>query len=187
MGKVIFEISTSLDGFTTAAGVRPEAPMGDLGEQLHAWAFGDDDGGNELLHESQNRSGASIAGRRTYDLWIASWGADVPGGPNRTPTFIVSHSRPDDVPEGGVYTFVESPAEAVRQARTAAGENDVDVFSASIGTNSCRPARSTRCTCTLPRSSSERAHRSSNLSPATYASNCQGLTRPAKQSTCAIA
>lgn len=133
MSRLIFEISTSLDGFTTAAGVRPEEPMGDGGHQLHAWAWGDDPGGAKLLAGSQDRSGASIAGRRTYDTSIDSWGADGPGGANRTPTFIVSHGVPDDVPDSGVYTFVDSPAAALRQARAAAGEHDVDVFSSSIG------------------------------------------------------
>jgi hypothetical protein len=42
MGKVIFDISMSLDGFITAANRRPEEPMGDGGERLHEWAFGDD-------------------------------------------------------------------------------------------------------------------------------------------------
>lgn len=133
MSKLIFDISTSLDSFTTAAGVRPEEPMGDGGQQLHAWAWGEDPGGAELLAGSQHRSGASIAGRRTYDTSIASWGADGPGGADRTPTFVVSHEVPNDVPEGGVYSFVDSPAAALRQARAAAGENDVDVFSSSIG------------------------------------------------------
>jgi hypothetical protein len=45
---------------------------------------------------------STIAGRRTYDLSIRWWGADGPDGTARTPTFIVSHARPDDVPEGDV-------------------------------------------------------------------------------------
>lgn len=133
MGKLIYDISASLDGFSTATGVRPEEQLGDGGQQLHAWAMGEDPSGAELLDRSQGRSGATIAGRRTYDLAISSWGADGPGGAERTPTFIVSHDVPDDVPEGGVYTFVDSPATALRQARAAAGERDVDVFSSSIG------------------------------------------------------
>jgi dihydrofolate reductase len=60
-------------------------------------------------------------------------GADGPGGTARTPTFIVSHSQPEDVPEGGVYTFVTSPEEAVELAKAAAGEKDVDVFSPNVG------------------------------------------------------
>jgi hypothetical protein len=38
MTKVIFDISTSLDGFVTASNVRPEEPLGDGGQRLHRWA-----------------------------------------------------------------------------------------------------------------------------------------------------
>src|SRR5262249_10376068 len=82
---------------------------------------------------SQATVGASIAGRRTYDLSIAWWGADGPGFEARTPTIIVSHSQPDTVPEGGVYTFVHTPEDAVAAATAMAGDKDVDVFSASVG------------------------------------------------------
>lgn len=130
---VILDISMSLDGYVTARGVRPEEPMGDGGQQLHEWAFGDDEQGREVLAESQRSAGASIAGRRTYDLSIPWWGADGPGSAARTPTFIVSHSEPQDVPAGGVYTFVSSPEEALTRATAVAGDKDVDIFSASIG------------------------------------------------------
>jgi dihydrofolate reductase len=133
MSKVRFEISMSLDGYVTASGVRAEEPMGDGGQRLHEWAFGADEVGRELLAESQGGVGASIAGRRTYDLSVPWWGADGPGGSARTPTFIVSHSEPEQVPEGGVYTFVDSPEEALERARAVAGDKDVDVFSANIG------------------------------------------------------
>ena len=39
MGKVIFDIGMSLDGFMTAANQRPEEPMGEGGLQLAQWAF----------------------------------------------------------------------------------------------------------------------------------------------------
>ncbi len=133
MTRLILDISMSLDGYATAANVRPEEPMGDGGQQLHEWAHGEDERGNAILAASNDRVGATIAGRRTYDLSIPWWGADGPGGAVRTPTYIVSHGRPDDVPEGGVYTFVDDPLEAVAQARAVAGDRDVDVFSPSIG------------------------------------------------------
>jgi len=40
--RVIFDISMSLDEFVTASNVRPEEPMGDGGQRLHDWAFGED-------------------------------------------------------------------------------------------------------------------------------------------------
>ena len=141
MTKVVFDVSMSLDGYVTAAGVRPEEPMGDGGQQLHEWAFGADERGRDVLAESASTVGASIAGRRTYDLSVPWWGPDGPGGEARTPTFIVSHSTPAKVPEGSVYTFVGSPIEALELARAAAGGKDVDVFSASIGQQLLRAGR----------------------------------------------
>jgi len=141
MPTVIFDISMSLDGYVTAAGVRPEEPMGDGGQRLHEWAFGDDERGRDVLADSERTVGATIAGRRTYDLSVPWWGPDGPGGAARTPTFIVSHSTPAQVPEGGVYTFVGSPIEALELAQAAAGGKDVDVFSASIGQQLLRAGR----------------------------------------------
>lgn len=46
---------------------------------------------------------------------------------------IVSHSEPENVPDGGVYTFVRSPQEAVAAGQAIAGDKDVDVFTADIG------------------------------------------------------
>jgi riboflavin biosynthesis pyrimidine reductase len=42
LGKVVFDISMSLDGFMTAANQRPEEPLGEGGERLHEWALGDE-------------------------------------------------------------------------------------------------------------------------------------------------
>ena len=69
------------------------------------------------------------------------WGPDGPGGEARTPTFIVSHGTPGQVPEQSVYTFVNSPIEALELASAAAGDRDVDVFSASIGQQLLRAGR----------------------------------------------
>lgn len=137
---VRYEISASLDGFTTAAHPTAEEPMGPGGQVLHELAFGDELG-REVLAESQGRTGASIAGRRTYDTSIPWWGADGPGSELRTPTFIVSHSRPSEVPDEHVYTFAPSPEEALEGALEAAGGKDVDVFSASIGQQLLRSGR----------------------------------------------
>jgi len=142
MPKVIFDMSMSLDGYATATGIRPEEPMGDGGQQLHQWALGTGDPRSaEVLAESLRRVGATIAGRRTYDLSVPWWGPDGPGGEARTPTFIVSHGTPGQVPEGSVYTFVNSPIEALELAQAAAGDKDVDVFSASIGQQLLRAGR----------------------------------------------
>lgn len=133
MTSIRFEISMSLDGYVTAANPRLDQPMGDGGQILHEWAFGADTVGADVLADSQATVGASITGRRTYDTSIADWGANGPGFDARTPTIIVTHDPPLNVPEDGVYTFVTSPREAVQVAKAIAGDNEVDVFSASIG------------------------------------------------------
>lgn len=47
MGKVIVVMSMSVDGFITAANIRPEEPLGEGGEQLHEWLMSDwDHSGN---------------------------------------------------------------------------------------------------------------------------------------------
>jgi dihydrofolate reductase len=135
MTRVIFDISMSLDGFVTASNVRPEEPMGDGGQRLHEWAFGEDERNRELLEEAVNFVGAVIAGRRTYELSVPWWGADGPAGPARVPVFVVTHAEPEDAPEGGVYTFVtDGIASALEQAKAAAGEKAVAVMGgADIG------------------------------------------------------
>jgi dihydrofolate reductase len=129
MTKVIFDISMSLDGFVTASNVRTEEPMGDGGQRLHEWAFGQDERNRELLAEAVNFIGALIAGRRTYDLSVPWWGADGPTGPARVPVFVVTHAEPEEVPQEGVYTFVTDGIEsALEKAKSAAGEKDVAVM-----------------------------------------------------------
>jgi dihydrofolate reductase len=135
MSRVIFDISMSLDGFMTAAKVRPEEPMGDSAQRLHDWAFGEDERNRKLLAEAVNSLGAVIAGRRTYDLSVRWWGADGPAGPARVPVFVVTHAEPEDTPEGGMYTFVINGIErALEEAKAVAGDKDIAVMGgADIG------------------------------------------------------
>src|SRR5688572_17094391 len=128
MGKVNYEVSMSLDGFITAANVRPEAGLGDGGERLHEWAFNTNpDPRNREIIEAVATTGASIVGRTTYDLSIPYWGADGPTGAARVPVVVVSHSVPQDIPQGGVYSFVDSVEAALQTARKLAGDKDVSI------------------------------------------------------------
>ena len=65
MGKVIYDISMSLDGFITAANVRPEAGLGDGDERLHEWGFTSADPRNREIAEAWASTGAIIVGRTT--------------------------------------------------------------------------------------------------------------------------
>ncbi|MEV0132554.1 dihydrofolate reductase family protein [Dactylosporangium sp. NPDC050688] len=135
MGKVIFVISMSLDGYTTAANQTPENPMGDGGLRLQEWAFEADETNQRYLAAAVDGLGAVITGRRTYDTSLPWWGADGPSGPARRPVFVVTHEAPEQQPEQGVYHFVTDGLEsALAQAQTAAGDKDVTVMGgADIG------------------------------------------------------
>ena len=135
MGKVIFDVSMSLDGFITGANPRPEAGWGGLGEggeRLHDWGFKSDDPRNREVTAWYATVGASIFGRTTYDLSILNWGADGPTGADRIPTVIVSHSVPRDVPDGGVYTFVNGLEAALETAKKLAGDKDISTTGADV-------------------------------------------------------
>jgi dihydrofolate reductase len=132
VGKVIYEVSMSLDGFITAANVRPEAGLGDGGERLHEWAMNSTDPRNREIVEGAANTGATITGRITYDLSVPYWGADGPVGPARVPTIVISHSVPKDVPPNSVYTFVDSIEAAFEAAKRLAGDQDVSLAGASI-------------------------------------------------------
>jgi dihydrofolate reductase len=132
MGKVIFEISMSLDGFITGPNVRPEAGLGDGGEQLHEWVFNSTDPRNLDIVGKFPDTGAVIAGRTTYDLSMPYWGADGPVGATRVPVVVVSHSVPNDMPEGGVYTFVNGIESAYETAQNLAGAKEISISGANV-------------------------------------------------------
>lgn len=132
MGSVIFDKSMSLDGYIAGANMRVEAGLGDDGERLHDWAF-KDPAGMEIIQSEVDKLGAVICGRRTYDMSIPHWGADGPTGDARVPLFVLSHGVPDDVPEDGVYTFVDDLETALARARETAGDRNISVMGADVG------------------------------------------------------
>ncbi len=144
MGKVIFNMTMSLDGFVAGLNDGPETGLGDGGEALFKWYFSGDteisvgsgspmlkvsSQSAELLKEAMQTGGAGIWGRKTFDI---THGWD--GHPPVSPSFIVTHSVPQEwVYRGSPFTFVTDGVEsAIRQARKAAGDKDVVVCSASI-------------------------------------------------------
>ena len=132
MGNVIYDKSMSLDGFIAGANVRLEAGLGDDGERLHDWAFKDPAGMKMIEHEVE-ALGAVICGCRTYDMSIPYWGDGGPTGEARVPLFVVSHGVPNDVPAGGVYTFVDDVDTALARARETAGNENISVMGADVG------------------------------------------------------
>lgn len=144
MGKVIFNMTMSLDGFVAGPNDSPENGLGDGGDALFNWYFsGDTDvpisDGNmvlkvsaqsaALLQEAFATYGAGVWGRRTFDI-AQAWGGHPPG----SPAFIVTHNIPQEwVYEGSPFTFVtDGVASAIRQAQAAAGDKDVVVCTPTI-------------------------------------------------------
>ena len=125
MGRVIYDISMSLDGFVAGPNVRLEAGLGDGGERLHDWGFQSTDPRNLAIVAAWSNTGAIITGRTTYDLSIQYWGADGPIYTARVPVIVLSHSTPGDVPANSVYTFVDSVEAAMAAAQRAAGAKDI--------------------------------------------------------------
>jgi len=144
MGKVVFNMTMSLDGFVAGPNDSPENGLGDGGEALFKWYFSGDteikisegtpvlkvsSKSAELLREAFATYGAGVWGRRTFDI-AGAWGGHPPG----SPCFIVTHHAPQEwVYEGSPFTFVTDGVEsAIRQAKVAAGGKDVVVSTASI-------------------------------------------------------
>ncbi|MEV0717141.1 dihydrofolate reductase family protein [Asanoa sp. NPDC050611] len=126
MGKVVLDVSVSLDGFAAGPRVRPEEPMGDGGERLHEWMATD----VAVRAATDARVGAAVIGRRTFDLGLKPWGGTPWPG---VPSFVVTHRvRADLVGDnGGTFAF-DGLESAVRRARAAAGDKDVLVLGPDV-------------------------------------------------------
>ena len=77
MSKVVLDVSVSLDGFSAGPNVRMDEPMGDGGEGLHEWVLGKGPDGEVdvgVRKELDAMVGATIIGRRTFDLGLGPWG-----------------------------------------------------------------------------------------------------------------
>jgi dihydrofolate reductase len=143
MGKVITNISMSLDGFIAG-------PQDDV-QQLFKWYFAGTEafavqGGRmtlkvspesaKLLAKSIETTGAMVAGRRMFDL-AGAWG----GNPPFAPCFVLTHNVAQEwVKEGSPFTFVTDGIEsAVAQAKAAAGDKNVAIATATT-TQQCLKA-----------------------------------------------
>ncbi|MFB8343723.1 dihydrofolate reductase family protein [Brucella cytisi] len=128
MGKIIYDVSISLDGFIAATGMTVDEGLGVGGEVLHDWYLAGEEIRERPVVEYYDVS-AFIAGRRTYDNSIKWWGAE---GHAAGPTVIVSHSVPEYVPGNGAYIFVDTIAAALDAARMGAGGKDVRVMGGNL-------------------------------------------------------
>jgi dihydrofolate reductase len=133
MGKVVLDVSMSLDGFAAGPNVRKAEPMGDGGERLHAWMAENGPEGEidaAVRREVDAAVGAAVIGRRTFDLGLGPWGGTPWPG---VPSFVVTHRTRQDLlgNNGGTFAFDGLQA-AVRRAKQAAGHKDVLVLGADV-------------------------------------------------------
>jgi dihydrofolate reductase len=150
MGKVVLDISMSLDGFIAGPNPTLEEPLGEGGERLHEWIVrlaswrerhgqtgGVENPSSDVVEEGLVKTGAVVMGRRMFsggagpwekDPRADGWWGDEP--PFRVPVFVLTHHAREPLPKQGgtTYTFVtDGVGSAVEQAQAAAGEKDVAV------------------------------------------------------------
>jgi dihydrofolate reductase len=147
MGKVVLDISTSLDGFVAGPNPSLERPLGEGGEQLHEWAValaswreshglsgGVQNAESEMVAEGLASTGAVVMGRRMFSGGAGSWDDDPNASgwwgeepPFRNPVFVLTHHEREPLALGATtFTFVTDGVEAgVERAREAAGDKDV--------------------------------------------------------------
>ncbi len=137
MGKVVFDISVSLDGFVAGPDDGPELGLGVGGERLHDWVVeleswrgphglegGETNASSEIV-EGMSSGGAHVVGKRMFDN-AHGWG-DEP--PFHKPVFVLTHTAREPLTKGDTtFTFVTDGIEsAVAQAKEAAGDADVSI------------------------------------------------------------
>jgi dihydrofolate reductase len=147
MGKVVLDISTSLDGFVAGPNPSLEHPLGEGGEQLHEWVVvlaswreshglsgGEQNEDSEMVAEGLASTGAVVMGRRMFSGGAGPWQDDPNANgwwgeepPFRNPVFVLTHHEREPLILGATtFTFVTDGVEsAVEQARSAAGDKSV--------------------------------------------------------------
>jgi dihydrofolate reductase len=141
MGKVVVDLSMSLDGFIAGADDGPRLPLGRGGEGLFTWmSAGPEanrvesrlrptDASKVIVDEWMSRTGAMISGRRTFDI-AGGW---KEGHPIDAPIFVLTHHPPIEGEWSPRVEFVtEGLQSALALAQAAAGDLDVGVSGADI-------------------------------------------------------
>jgi dihydrofolate reductase len=134
MNRIILDVSMSLDGYAAGPNIRATEPMGDRGELLHAWMGNTAPGSDvdaRMLEELNASAGATLIGRRTFDLGQKPWGGTP--WPGTTGVVITHEQRADEAAaNGGTFTFTSDLGEAARRAKEAAGDKDVIILGPNV-------------------------------------------------------
>jgi dihydrofolate reductase len=134
MGKIVMDMSMSLDGFIAAKNDNSDQPLGEDGQRLHEWYFKDDAAEYiKVMEEGQANIGAVIIGRRTYENSHA-WGGHA-GPLGSVPCVILSaaeHMPPKEEIDP-VFTFVSDGIEsALAKSKAMAGDKDIAIMGANV-------------------------------------------------------
>jgi dihydrofolate reductase len=132
MGKVIIDITMSLDGYVTAPNDGPDNGLGDNGRILHEWAINPTEDDMQLLVDEPQTLGSCILGRRTFDIAEGAWGDNPPFGASTV--YVLTH-RPHEPLQRGETTFVfvtEGMEKAMELARADAGVLGVNLMGANV-------------------------------------------------------
>jgi dihydrofolate reductase len=150
VGKVVVNISVSLDGFVAGPNPTLEEPLGKNGERLHEWITeteswreqhglegGESNPDSELVKEAVATVGAYVMGRKMFSGGSGPWESDPRSmgwwgeePPFHTPVFVLTHHarEPEEMQGGTTFYFVTDGIEvAVERAREAAGDRDVAI------------------------------------------------------------
>jgi dihydrofolate reductase len=141
MGRLIVDLSMSLDGFVAGSGDGLDLPLGRAGEGLFAWMSAGPadnqverrltppDASKVVVDEWMTECGAIISGRRTFDI-ARGWSG---GHPIDVPIFVVTHEAPTEGEWSPRVTFVTDGLDhALALAQEAAGDRLVSLSGASI-------------------------------------------------------
>lgn len=137
MGNVIAHLAMSLDGFIADPDDGCDELFGfyedgDVSVKLGAGIpeLKVSQATADLLLDETGRTGATVVGRRLYDI-TNGWDAH-PGG--EVPMVVLTHRAPDDWPRAGVpIHFIAGIRAAVEKARELAGGKDVSIAGATVG------------------------------------------------------
>lgn len=128
MGDTVLYMSMSLDGYIAGPNETDDNGLGDGGDRLHEWVFPPEGAVNTRIVDEFMSTGAVVAGRGTFEP-AQGWDGDHHDG---VPIWVLSR-RP--VPAWAssmpLVTYTNDIAEAFREARRAAGDQDVLVHGAA--------------------------------------------------------
>lgn len=133
MGRIICDMSVSLDGYVTGPNDSRKNPFGDGAQDLHAWlrpTASDDD--RAVLEGIVGSVGAIVMGRKSFEKNEGDGGWGEAGPMGDVPVFVLTHHLPTK-PYPAVFTFVsDGVANAIQQAQQVAGTKDVHLFGATV-------------------------------------------------------